>query len=43
MEDIEKLMEEDAMIGTRILQTMAKGLSRRLRQVSAELTALESV
>ena len=43
MEDIEKLMEEDAMIGTRILQTMAKGLSRRLRRVSAELTALESM
>jgi CRP-like cAMP-binding protein len=43
MEDLEKLMEEDAMIGTRILQTMAKGLSRRLRLVSAELTALESV
>ena len=43
MEDLENLIREDAMIGTRILQTMAKGLSRRLRLVSAELTALESV
>lgn len=43
MEDLEQLMEEDPVIGARILQTMAKGLSRRLRRVSAELTALESV
>lgn len=43
LDDLEKLMEEDAVIGTRILQTMAKGLSQRLRLVSAELTALESV
>jgi sulfate permease, SulP family len=43
LDDLEKLMEEDPVIGTRILQTMAKGLSQRLRLVSAELTALESV
>ena len=43
MADLEKLIREDAMIGTRILKTMAKGLSQRLRLVSAELTALESV
>ena len=43
MDDFEKLIEEDAMIGTRILKTMAKGLSRRLRLVSAELTAFETV
>ena len=43
LDDLEKLMEEEAVIGTRILQTVAKGLSQRLRRVSAELTALESV
>ena len=43
LDDLEKLMEEDAEIGTRLLKTIAKGLSRRLRLVSAELTALESV
>lgn len=43
MEDLEKLIQEDAMIGTRILQTMAKVLSQRLRTASAELTALEAV
>jgi CRP-like cAMP-binding protein len=43
MEDLEKLIQEDPMIGTQILKTMAKGLSQRLRLISAELTALESV
>jgi CRP-like cAMP-binding protein len=43
MDDFENLMEEDATIGTRIFATMAKVLSQRLRKVSGELTALESV
>ena len=43
MDDLEKLMGEDAMTGTRILHAMAKGLSQRLRLVSAELSAVESV
>jgi len=43
MDELEKLMEKDITIGTHILHTMAKGLSRRLRLVSAELSAVESV
>jgi len=43
LDDLERLMEEDTIIGSRILQTIAKGLSQRLRLVSAELTALEAV
>ena len=42
MQDIKKLIQEDAMIGTHILRVLAKGLSQRLRLVSAEVTALES-
>ncbi len=43
MDELERLMMKDAMIGSRILHAMAKGLSRRLRLVSAELSAVESV
>ena len=42
MNDLEKLLTEDAMIGTRLLHAMAKGLSQRLRIVSSELSAVES-
>ncbi len=43
MDDLEALIREDAVIGARILQAMAKRLSQRLRLVSAELTAIESI
>ncbi len=43
MDELERLMMKDTMIGSRILHAMAKGLSRRLRLVSAELSAVESV
>jgi len=41
--DIEALIQKDAQVGTRLLQAMARGLSLRLRLVSAELSAFESM
>lgn len=43
MAHLETLLSGNAMIGTQLRRAMAKGLSRRLRLVSAEVTALESV
>lgn len=41
MGDLEKLLAEDAMVGTRLLHAMARGLSQRVRILSSELSALE--
>jgi len=43
MDDLEKLMREDTSIGARIFNAMARGLSQRLRLLSAEMSAMESV
>lgn len=43
MDDIEELIRKDVQVGTRLLHAMARGLSRRLRLVSAELSAMESI
>lgn len=43
MDELEKLIREDTATGTRILHAMARGLSQRLRLVSAEISAVESV
>ena len=43
MDKLEALMAQDPGIGTRILHAMARGLSQRLRLISAELSAVESV
>jgi CRP-like cAMP-binding protein len=42
MDDLEKLVTEEPMIGACLFHAMAKGLSQRLRELSAELSALES-
>jgi len=43
MDSLTRLLAEDPMIGTRLLHAMARGLSQRLRVLSAELSALQSV
>ena len=43
LDELEKLMQEDASTRARILHAMARGLSQRLRLLSAEMSALESV
>jgi len=43
MDDIEELIQEDVHVGTRLVHAMARGLSQRLRLVSAELSAIESM
>lgn len=43
MDDIEELIQKDVQVGTRLVHAMARGLSQRLRLVSAELSAIESM
>ncbi len=43
MQNLGELMKEDVSIGTRILYAVGRGLSQRVRLLSAEISALESV
>ena len=43
MNELENLIQEDAAIGVGILQAMARGLSQRVRLLSAEMSAMEAV
>ncbi len=42
-EELERILQEDPATGAQIMHALAKGLSQRLRLLSAELSAMESI